>query len=153
MTDLAKSAERYVNGSLSRWTELVNIAIALKPKQLEKAAVRLAKLAGESAKTMRQKINAIRLASVENSAADIKAAGQAKTIATYVKAKNGARTDKQVLLGWKVAPELRDAAHEQALRVATLLKFTTSNEFWQWLNAQLENTSDEEIRHSAGECK
>lgn len=153
MTDLAKSAERFVLGSQSSWSELVDIALALKPKQLNRGAERLSKLAGINPKTTMQKFNAIRLAAQENTAADIKAAGQAKTLGTYVKAKNGARTDKQVVLSWKVAPELRKSAHEQMLRVGKILNFTTSNEYIAWWNAQLETTTDEEIRHSAGECK
>jgi len=150
VTDLAKSAERFVNGSQSQWSNLVDIALGLKPKQLPKAAERLGKLAGVNAKTVLQKLHAIRLAAQENAASDIKTAGQAKTIATYVKTKNGARTDKQVLLSWKVAPELRDAAHEEALRISRVLGFTTSNEYWTWLNAQLATTTDEELLHSAG---
>ncbi len=119
MTDLAKCAERFVDGSQAQWSELVEIALALKPKQVPKAAERLGKLAQVSPKTVKQKL----------------------------------LTDKQVLLSWKVAPELRDAAHAETLRIAQVLGFTTSNELWTWLTAQLATTTDEELLHSAGMSK
>ncbi len=154
MTDLAKCAERFVNGSQTQWSELVEIALALKPGQVQKAAERLGKLAQVSPKTVKQKLLAIRLAREAGNTPDqIKQTGASAVLGLFVKTKNAARTDKQVLLSWKVAPELRDAAHAETLRIAQVLGFTTSNELWTWLTAQLATTTDEELLHSAGMSK
>lgn len=154
MTDLAKTAEKFVASSTEMWAKLVDIALALSPKQLEKAACRLGKLSGISPKTVRRKFDAIRLAQSQGQTAEaIKKAGQEAIVGGYVRTKHNGRTDKQVALRWMVAPELRDAAHEEAWRVAKILNFRTSNEFWQWLTAVLSTATEEEIRHSAGDTK
>lgn len=151
MTDLEHSVARFLGSSKRRWDNLVDTVLTLRPKQLRPGSDRLAKLSNEDPRAMWQKFRAILAAAKENPVADIKRAGQAKTLSTYQKAKNGARTDKQVILSWKVSPELREAVHQEVLRIADDINLRTSEEFWTWMLAAMRQCTKLDLRHEAGE--
>jgi hypothetical protein len=149
-----ETANAFVANSRGQWKMLVKLARATPPRNRMQAASTLSQAAGVGKSTLARKLEAIHLA--QNAGVtdeDLIERGQRWTLAKFVTDKKNGRQDAQVCLKWLVAPEIRDAAHENVVRVGKVLGFTTSNQFWQWWNSQIELTSDEELRHSAGSIR
>lgn len=152
MTDLVKNAEDFVQGSRTQWSKLVDIALGIGPKQVDKAADRLASLAGVGRTNVKRKLEAIRFKSQQGWAAEvIKAEGQAATLSTYVKTKVKARTDPLVPFPHKLTPAVRDAFEVTCRRVGKILGLKTWDEVIEFMNSDYLTTVDEEIIHRAGE--
>jgi len=148
------SANQFLTSARKQWAELVKIGVRTPPRHLQNAATILASGAGVGKSNLYRKLVAIHTAHDSGLSEDtLVEKGQRWVLAKFQNDKRAARTDSQVVLKWMVAPELRDAAIANSVRVARLLKFTTSNEYWAWLNAQIELATDEEIIHAAGMMK
>jgi hypothetical protein len=146
-----ESANQFVSNARGQWEQLVRVARATTPKGRIQVARTLAEAAGVGVSTLRRKLEALHMAMNAGLTDDeLIKRGQRWVMAKFVTDKRNGRQDEQVVLKWLVSPELRDAAIANSVRVARVLHFTTSNEFWSWLNAQLELTTEEELRHSAG---
>lgn len=153
MTNLAESATCYVNGSQSRWANLVDVALALSPRQVDKGAERLAKLAGEGKVTVKKKIQAIRYAAgLDMKPAEIKTLGQKEVLAFYVRGKVKARTLPLVSFPHKVTQPVRDDLHALVLRVGKVLGLKTYDDCFEFILANYADLSDEELKHLAGEA-
>lgn len=151
MPDLAEHAQAFVNGKKSEWANLVPIAIALRPKQIDRAAERLAKLAGIGKPTVKRKLEAIRFKAAQGWDAErIIVEGQAPTLASYVQGKTKARTLPLVSFPHRLTRPVRDALHENCLRLAKLFHFKTWDEVFEYVNARIEMDSDFEHLHAAG---
>ncbi len=149
MTD--ESANRFVSSAKGQWSELVRVARSTPPRARTQVARTLAEAAGVGKSTLCRKLEALHMAMNSGLTDDeLIRRGQRWVMAKFVTDKRNGRQDSQVCLKWLVSPELRDAAVLNSVRVARLLKFTTSNEYWAWLNAQIELATDEELQHSAG---
>lgn len=146
-----ESANAFVSNAKAQWVSLVKTARSIAPKERENAARSLSIAAGVGKSTLKRKLEALHMAMNQGlEDAELIAMGQRAVMARFVTDKRNGRQDTQVCLKWLVSPELRDAAVANSVRVGRILGFTTSNEYWTWLNAQIELTSDEELRHSAG---
>lgn len=153
MTDLATHATAYVNGSKSSWEQLVDLALALSDRQINKASERLAALTHTSKKTMRTKILAIRFQNVCGASAEqIKSVGQEKALGSWVKGKVKARTLPLVNFPHRLTPPVRDALHEAVLRIGRVCQLKTYDEVFQFIIAQIDVATDLELLHSAGEA-
>lgn len=152
MTDLAKNAEAYVNGKRTEWANLVEIAVGINGNQLDRAAARLAKLAGIGPATVRRKIEAIRFKAAQGWDSEaIKKAGQSETISSYVKQKTRARTEALVAFPHRLTPAVRDATKDTCLRIAKVLHLKTWDDVFDFINADYATTTDAELIHRAGE--
>lgn len=151
MSDLAETAKQYVNGSRSRWEQLVDLTLGLQPRQLENAARRLGELAGEKPQTVLRKMKAIRYCyQAQLTAQDIKLVGQGGIIGKYVMAKTKERTLPLVSFPHRLTKPVRDDLHALVLRLGKLLGLKTYDEVFEFIIAQF-IVSDEEILHAAGE--
>ena len=151
MADLASTAKSYVDGSRSRWEQLVDLTLGLQPRQLENAARRLGELAGEKPQTVLRKMKAIRYCyQAKLTAQDIKVAGQGGIIGKYVMGKTKERTLPLVSFPHRLTKPVRDDLHELVLRLGNLLRLKTYDEVFEFIIAQF-TVSDEEILHAAGE--
>lgn len=141
-----ESANAFVSNAKAQWVSLVKTARSIKPKERDDAARSLSIAAGVGKSTLKRKLEALHMA-MNNGLSDEKLIemGQRAVMAKFIQDKRAARTDEQVVLKWLVAPDIRDHAVANSVRVGRLLGFTTSNQYWAWLNAQIENSSDEEI--------
>jgi hypothetical protein len=152
VTDLEKNANAFITNAKGQWEMLVKLARATSPRSRGAAAATLAQAAGVGKSTLLRKLEAIHTAQNQGITDEkLIEMGQRAVLAKFVTDKRNGRQDEQVVLKWLVAPENRNAAHENAVRVAKLLHFTTSDEYWNWLNAQISGSTDEEILHSGGE--
>jgi hypothetical protein len=152
MSSIERNAQAFVSNARAQWKELVAVARATSPKNRQQAAAALSQAAGVGKSTLLRKLEAIHAAQQSGTTDErLIELGQARVLATFVKAKREARDDAQVSLRWMVAPELRDGAVEQFYRIGKLLGMTTSNEVWTFMLSQMVQWSDEEILHSAGE--
>lgn len=151
MTDLAKNAEAYVKGKRLEWSNLVEIAIGISPKQIDRAAGRLAKLAGIGKNTVKKKIEAIRFKAAQGwDPETIKKAGQSETISAYVKMTVKARTEPLVAFPHRLTPPVRDAVQELCLRLCKVLAVKTYDEAFEFVVADYLGTDDVELIHRAG---
>lgn len=162
MADLAQHAADYVNGKKAEWDNLVDIAIALGPKQLDRGAERLAKLSGVDKRAVRKKIEAIRFKHEQGwEAAAIKSEGQAATCASYVKTKVKARTEPLVNFPHRLTPEIRDAVESLGQRIAAELRLrnhrkeVTWDQVFEFITADYATISNEGLKHLGGgdECE
>ena len=148
-----ESANRFVLSAKGQWSELVRVARATPPRSRVQVARTLAEAAGVGKSTLARKLEALHMAMNSGLTDDeLIQRGQRWVMAKFVTDKRNGRQDAQVVLKWLVAPEIRDDAIKNSVRVGRILGFTTSNEYWTWLNAQVELATDEEIRHAAGEA-
>lgn len=145
------TANQFVSNAKAQWASLVKTARSIAPRERESASRALSAAAGVGKSTLRRKLEALHMAmNAGLSDNELIERGQRWVMAKFVTDKRNGRQDEQVVLKWLVAPELREAAIVNSVRVGRLLHFTTSNEYWAWLNAQIELATDEEIRHAAG---
>jgi hypothetical protein len=145
------TANQFVSGSKKQWEALVCTVWEMDRRTRTESGKALAAAAGLGKSTLLRKIEAVHLAKQSGMAyAQVVDMGQRACMAKFVTDKRNGRQDEQCVLKWMVAPEIRDAANQNAWRVSKVLGFTTSNQFWQFLNAQLELATDEELQHSAG---
>jgi len=145
------TANSFVTNARGQWEQLVRVARSTPPRSRTQVARTLAEAAGVGKSTLCRKLEALHMAMNSGLTDDeLIKRGQRWVMAKFVTDKRNGRQDEQVVLKWLVSPELRDAAIANSVRVARLLKFTTSNEYWSWANAQIELATDEEILHSAG---
>lgn len=151
MADLATSANAWIATKKAEWDYLVDTAIALHPKQIDRAASRLASRANVGAPTMRKKIEAIRFKAQQGwDVETIKREGQEATISAFVKSKVKARTEPLVNFPHRLTPPVRDALKSNCLRLAKLLGLKTWDEVFQYINSQIELASDLDHLHAAG---
>lgn len=149
-----ESANRFVSSSKGQWSELVRVARSTPPRARTQVARTLAEAAGVGKSTLARKLEALHMAMNSGlTDEELIQRGQRWCLAKFVTDKRNGRQDEQVVLKWMVSPELRDAAIANSVRVAKILHFTTSNEYWSWLNAQVELATDEELKHAAGMIK
>jgi hypothetical protein len=149
MNDLAKSATAFVNNSKGQWANLVDVALALSPKQLDKGAERLAKLAGVGKKTVKQKMLAVRFKADQGWSADtIKVFGQGETLASYVRETVKARTEPLVAFPHRLTRPVRDALEETCRRVSKRLGLKTYDDVFELVVAVFAH--DEDIDHLGG---
>jgi len=150
---------RYLNGSAEAmkedWKALVRLAVSLDqdPKGIQEAATLLAFNARTGTESVKRKILAIQYSAGQgNAMEEIVAFGQEATIAAFNKSRRDEQLEQQVWLKWKVSGVIRELAQAEIDRVCNVLTLTTSEMFWQWMIAQLRNTTDPELRHAAGEA-
>jgi len=152
--DIEQNANQFVANAKGQWTELVKLARNTTPRNRAQAARSLAEAAGVGKSTLLRKLEALHAAMAAGlEDEELIAKGQRWTLAKFIADKRNGRDDEQVVLKWLVSPENRDAAHENFWRIGKILSFTTSDQLWAFLNSQMEQWSDEEIKHAAGEMR
>jgi hypothetical protein len=149
---LAVLATGYVAGANSQWGFLVDLACSLSPDRLDRAAQVLAKRTNVSKDSLKRKMEAIHRAQAKGIEAEaLKAIGQEKILSDYVKAKKSERVEGLATLSYRMAPDLKEAVQKQLVRVARVLKLTTSDQVFEFLNSVMQEWTPEEIRHAAGD--
>ena len=152
MTDATETAQKFLASKKAEWSALVTVAWVTQPSMVERAAKVLAESAGIGHKTLKRKFVAIHYARAQGvSHDDIVARGQEKTLKMWVTEKVKARSAPLVPFPHKLTPAVRDAFDENCRRVAKVLHLKTWDEVVQWINAQIELASDDEILHGGGE--
>jgi len=152
MADATESAQKFLTSKKEEWRNLCQIAWVTQPSMVERAAKVLAESAGIGHKTLKRKFVAIHYARAQGvSHDDIVARGQEKILKQFVTEKVKARSAPLVAFPHKLTPAVRDAFDENCRRVAKVLHLKTWDEVVQWINAQIELASDEEILHGGGE--
>jgi hypothetical protein len=153
MTDPSQAAKQFISSKQGEWAALVTVAWVTKPNLADRAAKVLAEAANVGSKTLKRKIAAIHHAREQGlSLEEITSRGQKKILEQFVKEKVKARTLPLVAFPHKLTPPVRDAFDASCRRVANLLGLKTWDEVIDWINAQIELATDEEILHGGGEC-
>lgn len=108
-------------------------------------------LVGEE--SLKRKIEAIRHASssLGYTPEEIVRMGQEKTLSLFLRSKRQEKYTETVVMKWSVLGCQRELVQQQEKRIKALLGLQTSEQFFDWLLAQLQNATDEEIKQSAGE--
>lgn len=152
--DLVKAAKDFGFAKATEWRSIVTLACGIKPVLNERAAKRLAEGSKIGRKTLKRKMESIQLAHASGLTVEqIVEAGQEKILKQFVKEKVKARTLPLVPFPHKLTVPVRDAFDASCRRVAKVLRLKTWDEVVDWINAQIELATDEEILHGAGEAQ
>lgn len=136
----------------AEWLGMVNAAAEIGPDEIPQAATSLAYAAKTGADSVRRKLLAIHYVLSQGlSVPVIVEMGQEAVVASYNRSRREDQLEEKVWLKWKVTGSLRDAMQLEQERISKVLHFVTAEQFFVWLHAQLVNTTDEELRHAAGE--
>lgn len=137
----------------SEWADLVVVSVRiLSEKQtVDQVAVALAKVSKVGIESIKRKIIAIQKMHGEGfSEEEIVSMGQEQVLGHFQKVKRQDKYEDEVWLKFKIKGSQREIVTQQIERVKKVLGFTTSEQFMDWLYAQLSSTTDEELTHSAG---
>lgn len=143
----------------AEWGNLVSLALELPSepgeitnRAVNEAATALSFASRAGTESIKRKLMAIRYAQSTGLAPEeITAQGQEVTVSTYNASRKAEQLDQKVWLQWKVTGILRELVQQEYTRICRELQFVTSEQFWEWLFAQLHNLTSEELKHSAGE--
>ena len=153
MNDADQAVAAFVATKGEEWKNLVMVACATDAKYIDKAAAVLSTAAKVGKSTLKRKIVAIHYARSHGLGFEqIIDAGQKHILKTFVEEKVKARTAPLVVFPHKLTPEVAKAFDANCRRVGKLLQLRTWDEVVQWINAQIELASDEEIVHAGGEA-
>lgn len=152
MTDLEKSATRFVANSRSSWAELVRTALSTKPEHRDHTAKTLAEASGVGKSNLLRKFEAIHMAREDGYSLDaIISMGQARTMSKFVKEKKDERTDALVFMRFGVSPGLREAILQNLWRIGKVLKIKTHEQALEFVNSVLTDLTDDQICALAGD--
>jgi hypothetical protein len=139
----------------TEWQNLTAVGVRLLPEKqsIDQAASVLSRAGKCGLESIKRKLYAIQYAHTHLSMAeeDIVDAGQESVLSQFQKKTRADTYEKQTWMQFKIAGSLRELFMQEKDRVSKVLKFQTSEIFFEWLYAQLHNTTDDELRQSAGE--
>jgi hypothetical protein len=151
VTDSEKRANDFLNGARLQWSALVELVRTIPPREIEKAAKALASGAGVDHKALYRKMQAINLAMAEKMTnEEIISASQRKILGKYIQTKRAERTEPLVRMSWLVSPELKKEVERGLWNVGLALGTNRSENIWEFVGSQMNQWSEEEIKHSAG---
>lgn len=135
-----------------QWRTMTELAVRLPAEQVDATAEALAASMMTGVDSVKRKLQAIKhVASLGYGAEEIFQMGQEKVLGDFGKSKRQANYTETVVMKWNIPGSQRELVQKQERRVKSLLGIVTSEDFWDWWLAQIENATDEEIRQSAGE--
>jgi glucose-6-phosphate dehydrogenase assembly protein OpcA len=137
----------------SEWTDIVAVSVRILPEKqtVDEVAGALAKATRVGIESIKRKIVAVqKMHSLGFSEAEIVAMGQEQVIGQFQKEKRQDNYQNEVWMKFKVKGSQREIVMQQIERVMTVCGFKTKEEFFDWMYAQLANTTEEELKHSAG---
>lgn len=142
--------QRAIAEMRSEWQTLVCLSLALKDEQVKEFSAGLAAAVKVGADSIERKIKAIRhQASLGYSEDEIASQGQEKVLGGYIKSRKQENYGSFVIIKWQIPGSQRELVQQQERRVKELLGLVTSEQFFDWWLAQLQNVTDEEIIESA----
>lgn len=141
----------YAAKAKEQWTELVHLATTISDRQVDNVAQTLSRATGTGKPGLKKKLEAIRWAYAKcKDTEPIIRAGQEVVLSKYIKSKRAERVEGRAVIKWEIAPELRELVREQVLRVGRIAKLRTSDDFWNFMHAQMQGWDEEFIKHEAG---
>jgi hypothetical protein len=155
--------DRFVTSSHEQWRALVNFSFLCPPDKLEEEINLLAKRVTTTSAGIRRKVEAIRYSKnvAGLSQDDIIKAGQSATLSKFGTRNGNKAKEKQRFIRWKVSISLADAIKPKdshtieeveslQSRFIRVLKIRTSDEFWDFINSDYADISDEELKNRGG---
>ncbi len=142
-----------LSGTLRKeWEDLVRVATLINADEVGPAASAIAFTSKVGKDSIERKLRAVQHAVSQGLTAPVIIdLGQEATVSAYNRARKVEQVEQQTWLKFKVSGSVRDAFEQERDRIVKILKFTNSEMFIVWLHAQLAASSDDEVRHSAGE--
>ena len=135
------------------WEQFVTVAMSIEADAVGQAASAIAFVSKVGKDSIERKLRAVQHAVANGMTKPVLVEmGQEAVVSSYNRAKKVEQVEQQVWLKFKVSGTVRDAFEQERDRIVKILKFTNSEMFIIWLHAQLAASSDDEIRHSAGEA-
>lgn len=140
------------NDIRSEWQHLVDLALSVDKTLIDPVARGLASASKIGPDSIRRKLESIQYAqSLGHPPEDIKAFGQERVLGEYIKSKRVKTYSDSTVMKWSVPGSLRELVQQDVRRIMDVLGLYTSEEFFDWLHAQLVDLTDDQIRQSAGE--
>lgn len=134
----------------SEWSTLVELTLALPEDHVKAVAGGLSVHTKVGVDSIERKMNSVRhAASLGFSADDIIAAGQEKTVSTYLKSRRQEKYSDVVRMQFEVPGFLRELISQDLARIKKTLGIATSEDLFDFLHSVFENWTDEEIRQLA----
>jgi hypothetical protein len=135
------------------WSRLVAIGCKLSKDKdsIDQISNALAKAGKSSQDSIKRKLFAIQ--SMQNlgySEAEIAGMGQSTVLSEFQKTKKAETYEKQTVLKFMIPGSQREIVQNEIERVKRVLGMTTSEAFFDWFVAQLQQTTDDELKHAAG---
>ncbi|HXP82618.1 MAG TPA: hypothetical protein VN976_22150 [Verrucomicrobiae bacterium] len=137
----------------SQWAQLVKIAFALSRDRgdVDQISHQLARASGQSEDSIKRKIVAIQYAqSLNFTEEDVTKKGQTQVLSDYGKSRKQQKYEEMVYLKFRIPGSQREVAQQQFDHICQVCEFKTSEQFIDFLIAQLSAASDDELRHAAG---
>jgi hypothetical protein len=137
----------------SQWQQLVEIAFALSRDRgdVDQVSHQLARASGQSEDSIKRKILAIQHAQgLSFSEEDVTKMGQTKVLSEYGKSKKQNKYEDMVWIRFQLPGSQKEIVTQQFERVKKVLGLKTSEQLFDFLIAQLQQTSEDELRHAAG---
>lgn len=155
MSDEVQSAsltEVYVNGANTHWSRLVELALSIPVEQLDRRAEQIARGARTGKSALKRKLEAIQwaYAKCHDKEAIVKA-GQEQTLSRFIKSKKAERTEESVVMKWSISPDLKGRVQAEIWRIAKVLGFKTSEEYWEFMHSVMQDWDEATLNHLAGE--
>ncbi len=138
------------------WESLVDISLRILQDKdtIESVATALASSAGAGVESIKRKILGIQYVhSLGRDELELKGMGQEKVLSLYGKAKKAEKYEKPVKLIFDISGSQREVVQKTLEHVKQVCGFTNSEQLWDFLNAELTQTTDEQLRHAAGLIK
>lgn len=149
---LARSAESL----RSEWRDLVALAARLSKdkEEVKQVAAKLAQVSKGSEDSIGRKIFAIQGLMTQGLPEEtIANMGQTLALSTFQKSKQTEQREALTVLSFKIPGAQREQVRKELDRVMRVLDLHSSERLWEFLVAQLQHASDEELLHAAGENK
>ncbi len=140
----------------SEWSALVALAAKLSKdkEEVRQVAAKLAAISKSSEDSIARKIFAIQGLQTQGLPEEmIVNMGQTLALSTFQKSKEKEKRDVLTNLTFKIPGAQREQVREEIARVMRVLDLHSSERLWEFLIAQLQSASDEELLHAAGEKK
>ena len=140
----------------SQWQQLVTIAFALSRDRGDVGQVShtLARASGTSEDSIKRKIIAIQYAQSRGHSEEVVVKmGQTRVLSEYGKSKKQEKYEQMVNLTFKVPGSVRETVLVEFDRVKRILGISTSEQMFDFIVSQLRASTDDELRHAAGDLK
>jgi hypothetical protein len=133
------------------WENMVSVALCLEKEQVDDGADSIARAGKCGYESVRRKLYAIQHAArLGYSQEEIVSMGQERVLGDFQKKTRSDTYETQTWMKFRVQGSIRQLVTLEIERVSKVLHFKTSEMFFEWLLAQLHNTTDDELRQSAG---
>jgi hypothetical protein len=135
------------------WERLVAIAVKISKdrESIDQISHALAMAGKSSQDSLKRKIFAIQhMQELGYTESEISQMGQTVVLSEHQKTKKAEKYEKKTWLKFALPGSQREIVQIEIARIAKVLNLQTSEQIWDFIMAQLQACTDEELKHAAG---